>query len=63
MGYLKIVPRGDLSEMMSNWQISIGYKDNQIMTSRHSSVGNWRQQNICMATSQSYLDTYSIFWL
>ena len=28
----KIVPKGDLSEMMSNWQTSIGYEDNQIIT-------------------------------
>ena len=32
MGYPKIVPKGNLSEMVSNWQISIGYEDNQIMT-------------------------------
>ena len=32
MGCPKMVPKGDLSEMISNWQISIGYEDNQIMT-------------------------------
>ena len=32
MGCPKIVPKGNLSEMVSNWQISIGYEDNQIMT-------------------------------
>ena len=32
MGCLKIVLKGNLSEMMSNWQISIGYEDNQIIT-------------------------------
>ena len=32
MGCLKMVPKGNLSEMISNWQISIGYEDNQIMT-------------------------------
>ena len=34
MGCPKIVPKGNLSEMVSNWQISIGYEDNQIMTAR-----------------------------
>ena len=32
MGCPKIVPKGNLLEMVSNWQISIGYEDNQIMT-------------------------------
>ena len=32
MGCLKMVLKGNLSEMISNWQISIGYEDNQIMT-------------------------------
>ena len=32
MGWPKIVLKGNLLEMMSNWQISIGYEDNQIMT-------------------------------
>ena len=32
MGCLKMVPKGNLSEIISNWQISIGYEDNQIMT-------------------------------
>ena len=32
MGCPKIVLKGNLSEMVSNWQISIGYEDNQIMT-------------------------------
>ena len=32
MGCPKIVPKGNLSEMVSNWQISIGYEANQIMT-------------------------------
>ena len=32
MGCPKIVPKGNLSEMVSNWQISIRYEDNQIMT-------------------------------
>ena len=32
MGCLKMVPKGNISEMISNWQISIGYEDNQIMT-------------------------------
>ena len=32
MGYPKMVPKGNLSEMVSNWQISIGYEDKQIMT-------------------------------
>ena len=33
MSCLKIVPKGNLSETMSNWQTSIGYEDNQIMAS------------------------------
>ena len=37
MGCPKIVPKGNLSEMVSNWQISIGYEDNQIMTPSLSS--------------------------
>ena len=32
MGFPKMVLKGNLSEMISNWQISIGYEDNQIMT-------------------------------
>ena len=32
MGCPKIVLKGNLSEMVSNWQVSIGYEDNQIMT-------------------------------
>ena len=32
MGFPKMVPKGNLLEMISNWQISIGYEDNQIMT-------------------------------
>ena len=32
MGCPKMVLKGNLSEMISNWQISIGYEDNQIMT-------------------------------
>ena len=32
MDCLKIVLKGNLLEMISNWQISIGYEDNQIMT-------------------------------
>ena len=32
MGCPKMVLKGNLSEMMSNWQTSIGYEDNQIMT-------------------------------
>ena len=28
----KMVLKGNLLEMMSTWQISIGYEDNQIMT-------------------------------
>ena len=32
MGCPKMVPKGNLSEMISKWQISIGYEDNQIMT-------------------------------
>ena len=32
MGYPEMVPKGNLSEMVSNWKISIGYEDNQIMT-------------------------------
>ena len=32
MGCPKIVLKGNLLEIMSNWQISIGYGDNQIMT-------------------------------
>ena len=32
MGCPKMVTKGNLSEMMSNWQTSIGYEDNQIMT-------------------------------
>ena len=32
MGYPKMVLKGNLLEMVSNWQISIGYEDNQIMT-------------------------------
>ena len=32
MGCPKMVPKGNHSEMMSNWQISIRYEDNQIMT-------------------------------
>ena len=32
MGCPKIVPKGNLLEMVSNWQVSIGYEDNQIMT-------------------------------
>ena len=32
MTCLKIVPKGNLSETMINWQALIGYEDNQIMT-------------------------------
>ena len=32
MGCPKMVLKGNLSEMISNWKISIGYEDNQIMT-------------------------------
>ena len=32
MGCLKMEPKGNLSEMIINWQISIRYEDNQIMT-------------------------------
>ena len=32
MGCPKMVPKGNLLEMMSNWQTSIEYEDNQIMT-------------------------------
>ena len=40
----KMVLKGNLSEMMSNWQISIGYEDNQIMTGlrgRRLDIGDW----------------------
>ena len=33
MGRPKMIPKGDLSEMMSNWQISIGYEGNQVYAS------------------------------
>ena len=39
MGCPKIVPKGNLSEMVSNWQISIGYEDNQIMTGVRDEAG------------------------
>ena len=53
MGCSKIVPKGNLSEMVSNWQISIGYEDNQIMTLWLLCQGTtvWIT-NLCLITSQ-----------
>ena len=38
MGCPKIALKDNLSEMMSNWQISIGYEDNQIMADIYASA-------------------------
>ena len=69
MGCPKIVPKGNLSEMVSNWQISIGYEDNQIMTmsnhhtlhSRFILLCNYRDAvSTLMATTPLWTGTSSV---
>ena len=45
MGCPKIVLKGNLSEIMSNWQISIRYEDNQIMTHLYLPLTHYHAQS------------------
>ena len=55
MGCPKIVLKGNLLEMMSNWQISIGYEDNQIMTSSLSLLRMLAYRPLSLAVASNSL--------
>ena len=61
MGCLKMVPKGNLSEMISNGQISIGYEDNQIMTVLSWNVAWYRHPRWGVTVAQKTISMFPDF--